>query len=345
MKRSTYLWFAARRIGQALVVIVLAYLATFLVLSILPGDPISTVLNNPDNGYTPDQVAKIISYFKLDDPTWVQLARAISRFVSGDLGISYGTQQPVTHMITQVAKSTLALAGVGLVVALIVAFAVGYGSYALPKWAGRDALRSFPSLFLAVPNYVVGLLVLLFFSFNLNLFSVVEPESVTATLFAGLTLGIPVSAQLAEVVIATLNHEADQEYASVARSRGLTKGRLFLAHLLKPSSIPVVTVIALIVGELLGGAIITEQLFGRDGMGTLLIRSVSTQDTPVVQAMVVLAAAIFVVVNLAADLAYPFLDPRVRGTARREPSLPAPGRVPRDGGGFVPSALTPSAEA
>lgn len=339
--RPTYLWFAAKRVGQAIIVILLAYLATFLVLSVLPGDPISTVLENPDNGYTKDEISTIIGYYKLDQPTYVQLWRAFSRFVEGNLGVSMRTQLPVSHMIEAVAHSTLSLAGEGLAAALILAFVIGYGSYALPRWAGRDVLRSFPSLFSSVPNYVLGLLILLAFSFHLGIFTVVNPESPAATFFAALTLGVPVSAQLAEVVIATLNHEADQEYASVARSRGLTKGRLFLRHLLKPSSIPVVTVIALIIGELLGGAIITEQLFGRDGMGTLLIKSVSTQDTPVVQAMVVLAAAIFVVVNLLADLAYPLLDPRVRAKARTEPTLPAPGRVPRDGG-FTPSALTPA---
>ncbi|MFT4042192.1 MAG: ABC transporter permease [Gordonia sp. (in: high G+C Gram-positive bacteria)] len=323
--KGSYLRFSAKRIGQALVVILLAYLTAFGVLSVLPGNPITAVLLNPDNGYTSDQVQQIIAYYKLDDPIYVQLGRALGRFLVGDLGISMRTELPVKHMIADVASSTLALAGVGLAVALVLAFAVGYGSYALPKWAGRDPLRSFPSLFLAIPNYIIGLLILLVFSFHLHVFSVIEPDSVAATIFAGITLGIPVSAQLAEVVVATLNHEADQEYAAVARSRGLTKWRVFVRHLLKPSSIPVVTVIALIIGELLGGAIVTEQLFGRDGMGTLVRTSVAVHDTPVVQAVVVLAAITFVVVNLAADLAYPLLDPRVRLTGGKRPAGAAQG--------------------
>jgi peptide/nickel transport system permease protein len=341
--RNAYLGYALRRIGQAVLVILLAYIATFLVLSVLPGDPVTNLLNNPENGFTPEQVDKIVSYYKLDESVWVQLSDSLGRFLRGDLGISLRTNLPVSAMISEVARSTFALAGTALLVSLILAFSIGYGTYALPKWAGRDLLRSFPSLFLSIPNYIIGLVILVIFSFHLGLFTVIDAESSTATFFAAITLGIPVSAQLAEVVIANLDHESSQEYASVARSRGLTQFRLFTKHLLKPSSLPVVTVIALIIGELLGGAVITEQIFGRNGLGSLVQQSVTTQDTPVIQAVVALAAVIFVVVNLAADLVYPLLDPRVRTSrVRRRPAVPAPGRTP---GPFIPSAVTTSKAA
>lgn len=338
--RHSYLGFVIGRIVQAILVILLAYVATFLVISVLPGDPVSGMLRNPENGFSPDEVQQIVAYYRLDQPIYVQLWEALSRFLTGNLGISLRTNLPVSHSISGVAGSTIALAGEALVVALVLAFAIGYGTYALPKWAGRDLLRAFPSLFLSVPNYVIGLVVLLVFSFHYGLFSVIDAESGVATFFAALTLGIPVSAQLAEVVIANLHAEDAQEYATVARSRGLTQARLFLLHLLKPSSLPVVTVIALIVGELLGGAVITEQIFGRRGIGSLVSQSVTTQDTPVIQAIVSLSAAIFVIVNLIADLVYPVLDPRVRTKARnRRQTIPAPGREP---GPFTPSTLQPA---
>ncbi|MFT4286163.1 ABC transporter permease [Nocardioides sp.] len=333
---GSYLAFALRRAVQAVVVILLAYVATFLVISVLPGDPVSNMLNNPENGFSADQVDQIVAYYKLDQPVLVQLWESLSRFLTGNLGLSLRTNLPVSDMIGDVAVSTLTLAGEALLVALVLAFAIGYGTYALPRWAGRDLLRSFPSLFLSVPNYVIGLLILLFFSFHLGLFTVIDAESGTATFFAALTLGVPVSAQLAEVVIANLDHEAGLEYASVARSRGLGQVGLFVRHLVKPSSLPVVTVIALIVGELLGGAVITEQIFGRNGLGSLVQQSVTTQDTPVLQAVVSLSAAIFVIVNLIADLVYPLLDPRVRAGNAAKPPVPAPGRTP---GPFAPSAL------
>ena len=158
--------------------------------------------------------------------------------------------------------------------------------------------------------------------FQLGLFRVIDANSFWATLFAAVALGIPVSARIAEVLIANLDNEARQEYAAVARGRGLGQVRLLLKHLLKPSSLPVVTVIALAIGELLGGSLITETVFGRTGVGSLVQRSVSTQDLPVLQAIVSLAALVFVVVNLVADLVYPLLDPRVKlfGGARSRPT-------------------------
>jgi len=146
-------------------------------------------------------------------------------------------------------------------------------------------LRAFPSLFLSVPNYLIGLLLIQVFAFQLGLFRVIEPDGGLATFFAAVTLGIPVSARIAEVLVAGFDHEGRQEYAAVARSRGLSQVRLLTAHLLKPSSLPVVTVLALAVGELLGNTLITETVFGRSGMGSLIRRSVTSQDLPVLQAV------------------------------------------------------------
>lgn len=242
--------------------------------------------------------------------------------MTGDLGLSMRTNRPVTTLIAEVLPSTLVLASAGLVTALILAAVIAYGTQFLPKRFGQGPLRGFPSLFLSVPNFVIGLVLIHLFGFQLGVFRVIEPDSFWATLFAAIALGIPISAQIAEVLIANLDHESGQEYAAVARGRGLSQMRLFAKHLLKPSSLPVVTVIALTIGELLGGSLITETVFGRTGLGSLVQRSVSTQDLPVLQAVVSLAAVVFVIVNLIADLAYPLLDPRVKllGAPERRPT-------------------------
>jgi peptide/nickel transport system permease protein len=309
--------YALRRVLQALVVILLAYVFTFVVISVLPGDPVTNTLRNPQNGFTEDEISRIVAYYGLDRPVYVQLWESLTRFVTGDFGVSLRSGLPVTRMIGDVLGSTLVLASSALAVALVLAFAIGFGTRYLPKRYGQDLLRAFPSLFLSVPNFVIGLVLINVFAFQLGLFRVIDAEDGWATFFAAVALGIPVSARIAEVLVTNLDHEAGQEYALVARSRGLGQTRLFLRHLLKPSSLPVVTVIALAVGELLGGALITEQIFGRTGIGSLVQRSVTTQDLPVLQAVVTLAAVVFVVVNLVADLVYPLLDPRVRlGEAR-----------------------------
>lgn len=319
---DTYRTYVAKRTGQALAVVLLAYVFTFIVVSILPGDPITHVLRDPQNGFSEEQIAKIIAAQGLDQPILVQLWNSLSNFVTGHLGLSLRSNRPVTTLLAEVLPSTLILASSALAIALALAAAIAYGTQFLPKRWGQGLLRGLPSLFLSVPNFVLGLVLIHVFGFQLGLFQVIDPNSVWATLFAATALAVPVSAQIAEVLIANLDHESRQEYAAVARARGLGPLRLFFRHLLKPSSLPVVTVIALTVGELLGGSLITETVFGRTGIGSLVQRSVSTQDLPVLQAVVSLAAVVFVGVNLIADLVYPLLDPRVKlfGTSRPAPT-------------------------
>ncbi|MCJ2058737.1 ABC transporter permease [Methylobacterium sp. J-048] len=333
--RNAYLRYAGIRLVQAVVVVLLAYLFTFVVVSILPGDPVTNVLRDPQNGFTEEQIKTIIAAQGLDQPISVQLWTSLSGFLVGDFGVSMRSTRPVTTLIAEVLPSTLILASAGLAVALLLAAAIAYGTQFLPKRLGQGIVRAFPSLFLSVPGFVIGLVLIHAFGFQLGLFRVIEPDSAWATVFAAVALGIPISAQIAEVLIANLDHESGQEYAAVARSRGLGRVRLFAKHLLKPSSLPVVTVIALTVGELLGGSLITETVFGRTGIGSLVQRSAAAQDLPVLQAVVSLAAVVFVLVNLIADLFYPLLDPRLKlvgGTERRptsanESAAPAPGSV------------------
>lgn len=303
-----YLSYAAKRLLQAGVVLGLAYVFTFVVVSILPGDPVTAVLRNPQNGFTEEEITQIIAAQGLDRPVLVQLWGALSGFVTGDLGLSMRSSRPVATLIAEVLPATLTLAASALAVALVLSFAIAFGA----QFRRGDAFRALPSLFLSVPNFVIGLLLIHVFGFQLGLFWVIDPESPAATFFAAVALGIPISAQIAQVLTANLDHESAQEYAAVARARGVSPLRLIILHLLKPSARPVVTVIALTVGEVLSGALITETVFGRTGIGSLIERSVVTQDLPVLQAVVSLAALVFVVINLLADLIYPLLDPRVK---------------------------------
>lgn len=317
-----YVSYALRRAGQSLVVVALAYVFTFVVISVLPGDPVTTTLRNPENGFTEEEIARIVAYYGLDRPVPVQLWESASRFVTGDLGLSLRSNLPVSGMVAEALPSTLGLAASAMTIAVVIAFGVAFGVHRLPA-PYSSILRSVPALSLSAPTFLVGLLLIQVFSFRLGWFRAIDADSAVATFFAALTLGIWVSAQIAEVLIANLDHEADQEYVAVARSRGLTRTRLLARHLLRPSSLPVVTVFALMVGEVLGGAVIIEAVFGRTGLGSLVERSVAMQDLPVLQAVVTLAAVVFVVVNLVADLVYPLLDPRVRPVARQEAGVTA----------------------
>lgn len=261
--RNAYLNYAAKRLVQAVIVILLAYVFTFVVVSILPGDPITNVLRDPQNGFTEDEIREIIAAQGLDQPILAQLWTSLSNFVTGNFGLSMRSSRPVASLIAEVLPSTLILASTALGIALLLAVVIGYATQFVPKRFGQGLLRGFPSLFLSVPNFVIGLVLIHLFGFQLGLFRVIDSSSWSTTIFAAIALGIPVSARIAEVLIANLDHESAQEYAAVARGRGLGQLRLFVRHLLKPSSLPVVTVIALAIGELLGGSLITETVFGR----------------------------------------------------------------------------------
>jgi peptide/nickel transport system permease protein len=308
---SSYAAYAGRRLVQAAVVILLAYIITFLVLSVIGNNPIESQLSNPQSGLDPATIHRLEAYYGVDRSAPAQLVTDLGRFARGDLGISLQNRLPVADLIRTALPYTLKLAALALALSLLFAGGLAYASRRFPWRWGRELARSVPSFCLSVPNFVIGLLLIHVFSFRLHAFNVLEPDNLIGTLCAAVALAVPISAPLSEVLIANLDHEAGQEYALVARSRGLSERRLFLRHLVKPSSLPAVTMAAIIVGELMGGALITEEVFGRTGVGTLMYHAVSTGDTPVLQAIVALAAAVFVLVNLVADLVAPLLDPRV----------------------------------
>lgn len=341
--------FVGRRVVQAVVVVLLTYVFTFLVISVLPGDPVTNTLRDPQNGFSEEEIASIVAYYRLDEPAVVQLWLSLSRFLQGDLGVSLRSNLDVSERIGEALPATLTLALTALVVAVVLALLIAYGTQFLPRRYGQGLVRALPSLSLSVPTFIIGIVLIQVLAFQLGLFRITEANGPVATLVAATALGIPVSAQIAEVLVANLDHEREQDYVAVARSRGLSGTALFWRHLVKPSSLPVLTVLALAVGELLGGSLITETIFGRNGVGTLVQSAVTSQDLPVLQAVVALAALVFVAVNLVTDLAYPLLDPRLRAGASAGTRTGGVGRGPvRPGeasaGTTGTSGLDPSTE-
>jgi peptide/nickel transport system permease protein len=328
--RRAYGFYALRRVIQAIVVVILAYVIAFLVISVLGSNPIQTTLSSPQAGLSPASITKLENYYGVNGSILHQLWLGLSRFLRGQFGTSLQYHLPVSHLITTALPYTLKLGGLALVISVLFACLFAYGSQRFPLAGGRSFIRSIPSFFLSVPNFVIGLLLIQLFSFHFHTFDVLAPNNFIATLCAAFALAIPISAPLAEVLIANLDAEGSQEYVLVARSRGLSEAKIFLRHLVKPSSVPAITMFAIIIGELMGGALITEEVFGRTGVGTVMFQAVSTGDAPVLQAVVALAAAVFVVANLIADLVAPLVDPRIDLVGPRA----APGLVRGLGRGF-----------
>lgn len=309
---SHYTKYVLSRIGQAVVTVVLVYVVVFVIVTLLPGDPVSGRLNNPEYGYSEDEIREMLVYFKLDRPVWEQLWVALERLAHGDLGLSYASNLPVSTLLWSGIPSTLQLAGTAFVCAVVLAFAIAVGAYFLPDRFGGGLLRAFPSLFLSVPNFFIALVVINVFSFQLGLFVLSDFRSADALIYPAVTLAVPASAPIAQVLITALDSARAEQYATVAISKGLGRFELLAEHLLPNAALPTSTIAAIIVGDLLGGSIITEAIFGRTGVGTIVEKAVGEQDVPVLQAVVVLAAALFLAINLVVDLVYPVLDPRLR---------------------------------
>ncbi|MFF2087342.1 ABC transporter permease [Nocardia sp. NPDC058176] len=300
------------RIGQAVLAAISVYVFVFVIVTVLPGDPVSNQLRNPEFNYSEAEIQQLLSYYNLDRSLWEQLGIALLRLVQGDLGLSISSNRPVTAVLWDGVPSTLQLAGTAFVFATILAFAIALAAFQLPSRFGGSVFRSFPSLFLSMPNFLIALVVIDVFSFQLGFFRINDYDSLNALIYPAITLAIPASAPIAQVLITALDTARAEQYATVAISKGISRFELIARHLLPNAALPTVTISAIIVGDLLAGSIITEAIFGRNGVGSIIELAVVNQDVPVLQAAVTLAAVLFLAINLAVDLVYPALDPRLR---------------------------------
>lgn len=300
-----------RRLVQAALVLWAAYTLSFVLLSALPGDSITNRIQNPEAQITPEAGRLMLEFYGLDRPVWEQYLHALWGLAHGDLGFSLTTGKPVTQTVTDALPSTLTLTGLGLVFGLVFAAIVAVAANYAP-WAWlRGIFDSAPALFASVPTFVVGVLALQYLSFRWHLIPSVDNGTVLALLAPAATLGLIVAAPLAQVFATSVRGTRQRPFVHVAQARGASEGYIFRTGVLRNSSLPVLTLLGLAFGELIAGAVVTESVYARQGIGQLTVGAVDTQDLPVVQGVVLLSTVAYVVVNLAVDLAYPFIDPRV----------------------------------
>jgi peptide/nickel transport system permease protein len=303
--------YVARRAGQALLVLWAAYTLSFLLLSALPGDAISNRVHAPDSGLTPEAGRQLMAYYGLDRPLVEQYTDGLARALHGDLGLSLAGARPVRELLGTALPSTLALTGLGLVFGVLAAVAVAlllnYGSW---TWL-RNLAAGAPALFASVPTFVVGILALRYLSFGLHLIPSVDDGTFRALIAPAVTIGLLIAAPLAQVLGASIRTTRGRPFVHVLHAKGAGEGFILRKDVLRNSSLPVLTLLGLAVGELIAGSVVTESVYARHGIGSLVVGAVNNQDLPVVQGVVLLSTAVYVVVNLAVDLAYPFIDPRL----------------------------------
>jgi peptide/nickel transport system permease protein len=305
--------YVIKRLAQAVGVLWAAYTVSFLVLDFLPGDPVTAMAGaGMDSGQVdPAQLAALRHEYGFDKPVLVQYADYLGKAVRGDFGDSVSTGRPVSSTLADALPQTLQLTGAALLLAVFLSGGLAVlATYTSRRWL-RQLLLSLPPLGVSVPTFWVGLLLVETFSFRLHWFPAFGNDGLRGLILPAVTLAVPTGAQVAQVLAKSLLTALDQAYVETARAKGAGRWRIHLRHALRNASLPTLTVVGLLVGQLIAGSVVVETVFSRDGLGRVTAAAVTAQDIPLVQGVVVFGALIFVATNLIVDLVYPLLDPRI----------------------------------
>ncbi len=277
-------------------------------LHLVPGDPLDQILGPYS---TEQQKIEVREQLGLDQSIFNQVFSYFTSLLQADLGSSLLSGEPVISLIQERLAATLSLALSSLFVSVWAGLTVGF-LCALKEQSWLDlSLTSIVTLALAIPNFWLGPMLIYFFSIQLKLFPVSGNDSLLHFVLPSLTLGLSLSAVLARMTRTSLLENVSQDYAKVAKAKGLSGTAVLLKHVLKNSSLSILTITGLQLGVLLGGSIITEQIFDWPGLGTLLIDAIHSRDYPLIQGCVLFIALGYLFVNLAVDLLYTYLDPRI----------------------------------
>ena len=299
------------RVGQALAVLAATFTAAFLLLQVLPGDAVMIKFMSPEMGLSADQIAEIRASYGADLPIWEQYLKTVANFLTGNFGYSIQAGVPVSQQLATNLPPTLLLASLGFVAAVVLTIALAALSNMVGMGWLRSSLQSLPSLFISVPVFWLGIMLIQIFSFQLGLVSVISPGPVERLILPVATLAIPISAPLAQILMRNIDEVLAQPFVAVARAKGASRNWVLWKHVARNAVLPTLTIAGVLFGELLAGAVVTEAVYGLNGLGGLTYQAVGNHDTAVLQAIVVISALAFVTMNLAVDLLYPVLDPRL----------------------------------
>jgi peptide/nickel transport system permease protein len=309
--------YLVQRLLAAIPVMVMVATAVFLLLFLTPGDPAAVILGADAK---PEQVAELRARLGLDQPVYVQLGSWYLRLLRGDLGQSIFENRPVTEAIMSRAEPTLLLTSLATLVAVTLGLAMGLlAALRHGRWQDNGAMLV-AIAGVSMPTFWLGLNLIFLFGVVLGWLPVAgyEPlssglwESLRYLILPSVTLGLFQAALLARLTRSMMIETLGDDYVRTARAKGLAERAVVLRHAFRNAAIPLLTVIGLIFAALMGGAVITEQVFNIPGVGRMLIQAVARRDYPVVQGVVMIVAGLYVLINLLVDLLYGYLDPRLR---------------------------------
>src|ERR1700743_2955835 len=304
-------WYIARRVAAMIPVFLGATLLIYGMVFLLPGDPIAAL--GGDRPLNPAVAAQLRAQYHLNDPFWLQYLHYLGGILHGDLGHAY-SGLPVTSVLAQAFPVTFKLAMIALAVETL--FGVGFGVIAGLRQGGvfDSTVLVTGLVIIAVPIFVLGFLAQFVFGVRLGIAPVTVGESATFArlLLPGIVLGSVSFAYVVRLTRSAVAANAHADYVRTATAKGLSRSRVVPAQILRNSLIPVVTFLGADVGALMGGAIVTEGIFNIHGVGGVLYQDVTRQEAPTVVAIVTVLVVVYLLTNLAVDLLYAVLDPRIR---------------------------------
>jgi len=306
-----------RRVLAVLPVMLVVATVAFILIHLAPGDPASVIAGPYAS---PEDVAKLRQRLGLDQSLVIQLVRWYGRLVSGDLGDSIFLRRPVLQAIVERAEPTLLLTAFATLVAVLIGIPAGVVSARYHNSVADQSLMVLALLGISIPNFLLGLLMILAFGVWLGWLPVAGYVPLEAGLWSNLrsllmpsvSLGLVQSALIARITRSSMLDVLREQYIITGRAKGLHERWVVYKHALKNAVIPTLTVVGITIAILLGGAVVIETVFNIPGLGRLIISAVLRRDYPVVQGVVLLIAAVYMLVNLLVDLAYLALDPRIR---------------------------------
>ena len=301
-----------KRLAGALGIVLGVALLTSLLIHVVPGDPVELMLGE---SATAGDRAALRARLGLDRPLHQQLLGQLGRLARLDLGDSLYSRRPVSAVVAERLPATVELAVAALAVAAAVALPLGILAARNRGGLADSAAMGVALLGLSIPSFWLGPLLILLFSVVLGWTPVSGREGLASLVLPALTLGTGMAAVLARMLRSSLLETLSEDYVRTARAKGLSPAAVLRRHALRNAALPVVTVFGMQAGALFAGAVITETVFAWPGVGSLLVEAIQRRDFPVVQGCVLLISTTYVLVNAGTDLAYAWLDPRVRVTA------------------------------
>jgi ABC-type dipeptide/oligopeptide/nickel transport system permease component len=309
-----------RRLLTLAPVVIGVTFAVFAMLHLMPVDPVMMMITDVQSQTAPVQPHEVTQArydamrreMGLDRPLLVQYGHFLQRVATGNLGRSFQTHRMVSEMIASNAPSTIQLAVAGLGLAVLLGVLLGVLA-ALRRDTWLDAtIMAFSVTGLSLPSFWLGIMLIILVSYQLGWLPVISPGGWQGLILPALALGLRASAVIARLTRASLVEILNLDYVRTARSKGLSGNVVVLKHALRNALIPVVTVVGLQFGNLLSGAVIIESVFGRPGLGSMVVRAILFKDFPLVQGTVLILSISYVVVNLLVDLSYAVLNPQIR---------------------------------